>query len=135
VPIKAREMQRETFESISKQLVNAWYRVHKELGPGLLESVYQYCLLEELRLNGITAAQEVFLPVYYRGKAIGKDFRIDILVEKEIIVEIKAVEILLPVHVAQIISYLKLADKKIGFLMNFNVPVFREGIRRFVNNY
>ena len=91
--------------------------------------------MEELKIRGIKAAQEVFLPLYYRGNRLNKDFRIDILVENEGIIEIKAVEILLPVHTAQLISYLKLADKKVGFLINFNVSVFKEGIHRYVNNF
>jgi len=91
--------------------------------------------MEELTIRGIKAEQEVFLPLYYRGNKLNKDFRLDILVENEVIIEIKAVEILLPVHIAQIISYLKLSDKKLGFLINFNVPVFKEGIHRYVNKY
>ncbi len=75
------------------------------------------------------------MPLYYRGKRLNKDFSIDILVENEVIIEIKAVEILLPVHTAQLISYLKLADKKVGFLINFNVSVFKDGIHRYVNNF
>lgn len=128
-------MEKQKFEYFSRQLVDSGYRVHKELGPGLLESVYLYCLMEELNLRGIIAEQEVLLPLSYRGKMLKKDFRLDILVEKEIIIEIKAVELLLPVHTAQIISYLKLSDKRLGFLINFNVPVFKEGIHRYVNNY
>jgi GxxExxY protein len=128
-------MERRNLESIAKFVVNASYRVHKELGPGLLESVYGFCLAEELKLNDINAEQEVVLPLYYRGNRLFKDFRIDILVENVIIIEIKAVEILLPVHTAQLISYLKLSNKRLGFLINFNVPVFKEGIHRYVNNY
>ncbi len=85
--------------------------------------------------KNIKSEQEVLIPLHYRGSKLNKDFRIDILVENEIIIELKAVEILLPVHTAQIISYLKLSNKKLGFLMNFNVPVFKEGIHRYVNNY
>lgn len=128
-------MERQKFEYYAKQLVDGGFRVHKELGPGLLESVYLFCLMEELKLRGIKAEQEVFLPLYYRGNKLNKDFRVDILIENELIIEVKAVEILLPVHIAQLISYLKLSDKRIGFLINFNVPVFKEGIRRYVNNY
>ena len=91
--------------------------------------------MEELTRRGIKAEQEVFLPLYYCGNKLNKDFRLDILVENEVIIETKAVEILLPVHIAQIISYLKLSDKKLGFLINFNVPVFKEGIHRYVNKY
>ena len=128
-------MEKQDIENYAKQIVDAGYRVHKELGPGLLESVYLFCFMEELKIRGIKAAQEVFLPLYYRGNKLNKEFRIDILVEKELIIEIKAVDILLPVHKAQLISYLKLAEKKLGFLINFNVSVFKEGIHRYVNNY
>jgi GxxExxY protein len=91
--------------------------------------------MKELNIRGIKAEQEVFLPLYYRGNKLNKDFRLDVLVENEVIIEIKAVEILLPVHIAQLISYLKLSDKRLGFLINFNVPVSKDGIHRFVNNY
>jgi GxxExxY protein len=91
--------------------------------------------MEELKLREIKAKQEVFQPLYYRGNKLNKDFRLDILVENEIIIEIKAVEVILPVHTAQLISYLKLSNKRLGFLINFIVPVFKEGIHRYVNNY
>ena len=128
-------MEKGEIEQYARNLVNASYRVHKELGPGLLESVYLFCMMEELKYRGINAEQEVLLPLHYRGHRLNKDFRIDLLVENEIIIEIKAVEILLPVHAAQLISNLKLSGKKLGFLINFNVAVFREGIHRYVNNY
>ena len=128
-------MEKHVMEYYAKQIVNAGYRVHKELGPGLMESVYQFCFMEELRIRGIKANQEVFQPLYYRGNKLNKDFRLDILVENEIIIEIKAVEVLLAIHSAQLISYLKLSDKRLGFLINFNVPVFKDGIHRYVNNY
>jgi GxxExxY protein len=128
-------MEKQAIEYYAKQLFDAGYRVHKELGPGLLESVYLFCFMKELNIRGIKAEQEVFLPLYYRGNKLNKDFRLDVLVENEVIIEIKAVEILLPVHIAQLISYLKLSDKRLGFLINFNVPVFKDGIHRFVNNY
>ncbi|MEI6900333.1 MAG: GxxExxY protein [Bacteroidota bacterium] len=128
-------MVRIELEKTARLVVEAGYRVHKELGPGLLESVYLFCLVEELKIKGLRAAKEVFLPLTYRGIQINKDFRIDLLVEDELIIETKAVEILLPVHKAQLISYLKLSDKRLGFLINFNVPVFKDGIHRFVNKY
>ena len=119
----------------ASQIVDAGYRVHREIGPGLLESVYMYCMMDEMVTRGIRAEQEVTLPLFYRGNRLNKEFRIDIIVENEIIIEIKSVEHLLPVHTAQLISYLKLADKRMGFLVNFNVPVFKEGIHRYVNNF
>ena len=107
--------------------------VHREMGPGLLESIYHYCLIKELRDRGLRVEHLVVIPLKYRGEALNKDYVIDLLVEGEIIVELKAVEGLLPVHEAQIISYLRLADKRIGLLINFNVPLLKQGFRRFVN--
>ncbi|MNE94957.1 hypothetical protein D3C80_1929820 [compost metagenome] len=105
------------------------------MGPGLLESVYEMCLLTELQLRNIFTECQVVIPLQFKGFNLSKEYRIDILVEKEIIIELKSVDTLLPVHEAQIISYLKLADKRMGFLINFNVPIIKNGFRRFVNNY
>jgi GxxExxY protein len=123
------------YESLGKQILDSCFEVHKFLGPGLLESVYEICLIEELRLKNLTIENQVKLPVIYKGKEFNKDFFIDILVEDSIIVELKSVEILLPVHEVQLVTYLKLADKKLGYLINFNVSQMKEGIRRKVNNY
>lgn len=120
---------------ISKIILDAALTVHKEMGPGLLESVYEYCLVDELRSRGLKAERQVLLPLFYKEKKLAKDFRIDILVNDEIIIEIKSVEILLPIHKAQIISYLKLADKWLGLLINFKVPLLKDGYQRFVNGY
>lgn len=128
-------MEKQQYNQLSKQILDASIFVRKEMGPGLLESVYEICLAKELRIRGIKTQRQVFLPLYYRGEVLNKDFRIDLLVEDEIIIEIKASEILLPVHHAQIISYLKLADKRLGFLINFNVPLLKNGFKRFVNNF
>jgi GxxExxY protein len=105
------------------------------MGPGLLESIYVACLIHELKSRHIKTQSEVHIPLYYKGIELMKDFGIDILVENEIIIEVKAVEILLPIHSAQIISYLKLANKRVGFLVNFNIPTLKEGIKRYVNNF
>lgn len=128
-------MNREQLNALSKEILDAAIQVHKEMGPGLLESVYEYCLAKELSLKKVAYSQQVFLPLVYKGYEIQKDFRIDLLVENEIIIEVKAVDVLLPVHEAQLISYLKLADKRLGFLINFNVPLLKEGFKRFVNNF
>ena len=128
-------MQKQEFENYSREILNSSIMVHKEMGPGLLESVYQFCLVEELRSRNIFVEEQVSVPLFYKGKPLEKDFRIDILVANEIIIELKAVECLLPVHEAQIISYLKLAEKRLGFLINFNVPLLKSGFRRFVNNF
>ena len=132
---KNKFMTKEQFESIAKIIVNASYVVHKEMGPGLLESIYELCLIEELKQNHLKVESQVSIPLIYRNVELSKDFRIDILVENEIILELKSVDTILPVHKAQIISYLKLANKRLGFLINFNVPLIKEGINRFVNKY
>lgn len=109
--------------------------VHKQLGPGLLESVYEYALMTELALRNINAANKIGIPLMYKGINTGKMFEIDILIENEIVVELKAVDIIHPVYEAQLITYLKLADKRLGFLINFNVPLMKDGFKRFVNNF
>ncbi len=94
----------------------------------------ELCLMKELELRGVKAQNQILLPLYYKGCALPKKLRIDILVEKEIIIEIKSAETMIPVYKAQIISHLKLAKKKLGFLVNFNVPLLKDGFKRFVNN-
>ena len=128
-------MNKEVLNAISKDILGAAISVHKEMGPGLLESVYQQCLAKELSLREIKSQSMIPVALQYKGYTLNKDYVIDILVDDEIIIELKAVEVILPVHEAQIISYLKLADKRLGFLINFNVPLLKDGFRRFVNNF
>ncbi len=128
-------MTNEKLNELSKIILDSCITVHKEMGPGLLESVYELCLLKELELRGVKAKNQVVIPLKYKGFELSKDFKIDILVEEEIVIENKAVEMIIPVHKAQIISYLKLANKKLGFLVNFNVPLIKDGFFRFVNNF
>ncbi len=106
--------------------------VHRALGPGLLESAYQRCLERELRVRGVTFDRQVALPVVYKGESVDCCYRIDLLVARELIVEIKSVEQLLPIHSAQAITYLRLAGARQALLMNFNVPVLRHGIESFL---
>lgn len=120
--------------NISGAVVDAAIRVHSALGPGLLESAYEACLKYELEKRGLNVKQQVGLPVVYRGMKIDLGYRLDLLVEDAIIVELKAVEKLTPLHDAQLLSYLKLSGKKIGLLINFNVTRLRDGIKRMVNN-
>jgi GxxExxY protein len=108
-------------------------KVHSELGPGLLESTYQACLQYELHIAGVRSASQVGLPVVYHGVKLEIGYRIDLLVEDLVIVEIKSVEAVSPVHHAQVISYLKLSGRSIGLLINFNVIHLKNGIKRFVN--
>ncbi|MGV8829000.1 MAG: GxxExxY protein [Breznakibacter sp.] len=128
-------MENERYNDLSQHILDAAIRVHREMGPGLLEGIYEACMLKELELRQINAEAQVYLPLFYRGIELKKDFRIDILVEEKIVLELKAVDQILPVHEAQIISYLKLADKKLGFLINFNVPLLKNGFKRFVNGF
>ncbi len=126
-------MSEQDYNILSGKIINAAIDVHKELGPGLLESVYEYCLVEELTRRGLKCQSQVRLPILYKGKQLEKEFIIDILVEDLIIIELKSVEILLPVHEVQLVTHLKLANKKLGLLINFNVPLLHEGIRRKIN--
>ncbi|MEI7846828.1 MAG: GxxExxY protein [Chloroflexota bacterium] len=128
-------MNKTELDNIGTKIVDAAYSVHKELGPGLLESVYEFCLIEELKSRNLTVNSQMKLPVVYKGKILNKEFIIDLLVENEIIIELKAVEIVLPVHEVQLLTYMKLADKKLGYLINFNVPIIKEGIKRKINGY
>jgi len=128
-------MDKDQLNSLSQSILQASLTVHKAMGPGLLEKVYHHCLIRELELRSIIVDTMVIVPLTYRGQVLDKDYVIDILVENEIIIELKAVEGLLPVHEAQIISYLKLADKRLGFLINFNVPLLKQGFKRFVNKF
>jgi GxxExxY protein len=123
------------YERIARHIVNAAFEVHNELGPGLFESVYEVCLVEELRNRGLFVESQVKIPVIFKGKTLEKEFVVDLLVENSVVVELKAVENLLPVHEVQLVTYLKLADKKLGFLINFNVSHIKIGIHRKVNNY
>ena len=120
-------------EELGKMIVEAAYQVHKNIGPGLLESIYEKCLIYELKKMGLTVESQVEIPFSYNGKNINISLRLDILVEKSVIIEAKSVESILTVHKAQLISYLKLTNNRLGFLINFNVPLIKEGIHRFVN--
>ncbi|MDA1142324.1 MAG: GxxExxY protein [Planctomycetota bacterium] len=126
-------MKHEELNKITGEIVDAAMKVHRELGPGLLESAYQACLLFEMHRRGYKAEKEVELPIVYDGVRIDAGYRIDLLVEGCVIVEIKAVEKVHDVHKAQLISYLKLSGNKVGLLINFNVVLLKDGIMRFAN--
>ncbi len=119
---------------ISKKVIGAAIEVHRHLGPGLLESAYEAALLKELQLQRIKALHQVELPVEYKGIKCDIGYRIDLLVEDKVIIELKSVKSLDEVHMAQILTYLKLVDKRLGLLINFNVTVLKDGIKRVVNN-
>jgi len=128
-------MEKTRYEYLANQIFNACLEVHKQLGPGLLESVYEFALVKELQLRDIFVQYQVKVPLVYKGYETGKEFYIDVLVENEIVIEAKAVDLIHPVHQAQLLSYLKLSDKRLGFLVNFNVVLLKDGFKRMVNNY
>lgn len=119
--------------AIAQQIVDAAYRVHKTLGPGLLESVYETALAYELEKRGLRIARQQVIPVVYEAVRMHTGFHADLVVEDAVIVEIKAVENLAPVHKKQLLTYLKLADKRLGLLINFNVALIKDGITRIAN--
>lgn len=119
--------------SITEKIIGSAIEVHRHLGPGLLESTYEACLVHELIANGIAVERQKNLPVEYKGLKLDCGYRIDLLVEERVIVELKAVEVLLPIHEAQLLSYLKLSGAKVGLLMNFNVKMLKNGIKRLAN--
>lgn len=120
----------ERVNSLSGLVLDCAFKVHKELGPGLIESVYETCLFHELRKARIEAEKQVNIPIAYDGILLDAELRIDIWVERSLIVEIKAVETVLPVHHAQLMTYLKLTNNRLGLLLNFNVSLLKNGIKR-----
>jgi len=120
-------------EKIGKQIVNASFIVHKALGPGLLEKVYEVCLSHELKKLGLIVERQLDIPIVYDGIIFQEGLRLDLLVENKVVIELKAVDIVNPVWEAQIISHLILTGKRLRYLINFNVPLIKDGIRRYVN--
>lgn len=118
---------------ISEKVIGCAIKVHKALGPGLLESTYEVCLVHELSKAGLKVQSQVALPVVYDGIRLDAGYRIDLLVEDAVIVELKAIDSLLPIHEAQVLSYLKLSGKKLGLLINFNVKLLINGVKRLAN--
>lgn len=130
--LKTFNMLEESYNQISSKTIKAAIEVHRNTGPGLLESVYQHCLFEEFRSLGILFKAQARIPLYYKNDNTGKDFILDFLVEYKVVVEIKSLETVLPVHLSQLLTYLRLSNKKLGLLINFNVPVLKKGIHRRV---
>jgi GxxExxY protein len=128
---RMKDMKRD-FTELSNQVIGCAIEVHKALGPGLLESTYQQCLAHELTLNDISFKLEHPLPVQYKGTLIDCAYRVDLLVGNEIIVELKSVESLQAIHEAQLLTYMKLADIRYGFLINFNVKLLKRGLKSFI---
>jgi len=129
------ECEQQALNRISERIIECAIQVHSTVGPGLLESVYRSCMLWELRERGLSVASEVLIPICYKHRVLEDTYRIDLLVESSVIVELKSVETVLPVHYAQLLSYLKVTDKRLGLLINFNVPRAVSGIKRVVNNF
>lgn len=124
-----------TENEITSLVIGAAIEVHNELGPGLLESVYEECLNYELIELGLKVKRQVALPVHYKGIDLNAGFRLDLIVEDKVILELKAVSELHPIHTAQMLTYLRLADIKLGLLINFNETLVKKGIRRVVNGF
>jgi GxxExxY protein len=118
---------------ITGDIIAAAIEVHRHLGPGLLESTYEVCFCRELSLRGIPFQKQLGLPVSYKGVQLDAGYRIDVLVENQVIVELKAVDALAPIHSAQLLTYLHLTNREIGLLINFNVVVLKEGVKRLIN--
>jgi GxxExxY protein len=121
-----------TINDLTKAIIGAAIEVHRALGPGLLESAYEECLCEELKLRGIPFERQKPLPVIYKGKQLDCGYRLDLVVANAVVLELKAIEAFAPIHDAQLLTYLRLGGWKVGLLINFNVPVLRDGIRRKV---
>lgn len=119
---------------LSSNIIGAAIEVHKNLGPGLLESAYEECLCHELNLRGIKFERQKPLPLHYKGKVLDCGYRLDLLVDNSIVVELKSCEKIEPIHKAQLLTYLKLSKLNLGLLLNFNVPVMRDGVVRLVND-
>ena len=120
-------------EELSRPVVGACIEVHRQLGPGLLESAYEHCLAYELESSGFEVQRQVSVPIRYKGRLLECEYRADLVVNQCLLVEVKAVETVLPVHRAQVITYLKLLSLPMGLLINFHVPLLRQGIRRLIN--
>ncbi len=119
-------------QELTKQIIGAAIEVHKAIGPGLLESAYQTCLAQELRLRNIAFQTEKPVPIIYKGTKLDCGYRLDFLVEGKVVIELKSVESILPIHEAQLLTYLRLTQCKLGLIINFNVPILKSGIKRVI---
>jgi len=122
-------------KELTEKIIGAAIEVHKTIGPGLLESAYEECLAHEMRIRGVSFERQVSLPVAYKGVTLDCGYRLDFLVERAVVLELKALGALQPIHEAQLLTYLGLGGWTVGLLINFNVPVLRDGIKRVVLNY
>lgn len=125
----------QAINALSERVIGAAIEVHRELGPGLLESIYEQALCRELQLNGVPFERQAALPVHYKGELLDSFLRLDLVVSQTIIVELKAVDVILPIHEAQLLSYLKLAHKPLGLLINFHSLTLKQGLKRMINSH
>jgi GxxExxY protein len=133
--INRRDAETQSFNELTERVIGACIEIHRALGPGLLESAYEECLCYELSQAGIKFERQKPLPVHYKDVKLDCGYRLDLVVEGKIIIELKAVESLLPIHEAQLLTYLKLSGLTLGLLINFNVVMLKQGIKRIVNNF
>ena len=122
-------------EELGRIAVDCGYRLHKELGPGLLESVYEACLCQSLAQRGLYVERQKAVPILFNGISLDEGFRVDILVERQLLIELKSTEAHAPVHAKQVLTYLRLMNLQLGSLMNFGAATFKDGVRRLANNY
>ena len=132
---KVTKITKEEREELSKRVIGAAIEVHKQLGPGLLESVYECCMVDELQRRGINVRSQIPVPLFYKGKELKKEFKLDLLVENELVLELKAVENIIPLYEVQLLTYLRLTNKTLGLLINFNEVLLKNGLRRVINGY
>jgi GxxExxY protein len=126
---------KDSLNKLSNEVIGAAIEVHRDLGPGLLETTYELSLQHELTLRGLTSQRQVVLPITYKNLVIPEAYRIDLLVENSLVIELKTVESLLPIHTTQVITYLRMSEKNIGLLINFNNVRLTDGIKRLVHNF
>jgi GxxExxY protein len=122
----------ESVEKLATMAVGSAYKVHSELGPGLLESAYEYCLIHELQKRGLKVDSQVNLPIFYDNTFFNMGYRIDILVDNNLIIEVKAVEEIIPIHVSQLVTYLRFSGHRLGLIINFNTRLFKDSVKRVV---
>lgn len=125
----------EALEKLATLAIDCGFRLHNELGPGLLESVYEACLCESLAEQGLFVERQKPIPIRYKGVALNEGFRADLLIERDLLIELKSTERYAPVHAKQVITYLRLMNLPLGLLMNFGAPTFKQGVKRLANNY
>ena len=133
--INRRDAETQSFNELTERVIGDCIEIHRALGPGLLESAYEECLCHELSIAGIGFERQKPLPVHYKNVKLDCGYRLDLVVERKVIVELKAIENLMPIHEAQLLTYLKLSGLTLGLLINFNVPMLKNGIKRIVNNF